>query len=251
MNPKIKIKPKITVVEDIEDLAGKSLEMFFDYAKKAIKNEGVFRFAVSGGYTPRRFYEMLGESSMSKKFDWSKAHIFWVDERYVDIESDQNNYKMANETFLKKINIPEDNIHRIPTRDPNFETSARQYENTIRNVFSVEPCQLPVFDLVVLGMGSDGHTGSLFPDSYAALDTENLVCVVYCMNDKLNRITLTSPVISAAEHIMVLVSGEEKASVLKAVLNSKSDDVRYPIHFLWPVLNKVAWIVDKAAAKNI
>ena len=98
-------------------------------------------------------------------------------------------------------------------------------------------------------MGVDGHTGSLFPDSYACLDTEDLVCVVYILDDKLNRITLTHPVLRAASRLAVLVSGEEKAPILKEVFTSRPDDVRYPIHVLWPILDKVTWLVDKHAAK--
>ena len=154
-------------------------------------------------------------------------------------------------TFLNKVPIPEQNIHRIPTEENDFRLAAQHYEEIIRSVFALEPGWLPVFDLIILGMGADGHTGSLFPNSYALFDTQDLACVVYVMDEKFNRITLTYPVLCAASHIVVLVSGPEKADILKEVLTSKQDEVRYPIHTLWPALDKVTWLVDRDAAKYL
>ena len=107
------------------------------------------------------------------------------------------------------------------------------------------------FDLILLGMGSEGHTASLFPNSYAAFDTEHLACVVYVMDEKLNRITLTHRVLRAASHLIVLACGQEKEAILKTVLTSEPDEVRYPIHVLWPVLDRVTWLLDSAAAKAL
>ena len=155
------------------------------------------------------------------------------------------------DSFLAKVPIPQENIHRIPTEYGDFKTAAGRYEETIQQVFDLEPGQLPEFDLIVLGVGSDGHTGSLFPGSYAAFDTEDLACAVYVLDDDPNRITLTPPVLSAASHLIVLVSGEEKAEILKKILTSEPDEVRYPIHALWPVLDKITWLVDAAAAQSL
>ena len=142
-------------------------------------------------------------------------------------------------------------MHRIPTDFSDFNSAARRYEEIIRSVFDLDKKQIPQFDLIVLGMGSDGHTGSLFPNSYAAFDTNDLACVVYVLDEKLNRITLTHPVLCAASHLIVLVSGAEKASILKEVLTSEPDEIRYPIHTLWPVLDRVTWLVDNKAAQKL
>jgi len=205
--------------------------------------------AISGGNTPRRSFELLGELPKAKTLPWDKIQLFWVDERCVPPDSQWSNYKLAADTFLAKVPIPEENIHRIPTEYTDSKAAAQSYEETIREVFGLQENQLPEFDLIMLGMGAEGHTGSLFPNSYAPFDTENLACVVYVLDEKLNRITLTHPVLRAASRLAVLVSGEEKAGILKQVLTSEPDEIQYPIHILWPILDKVTWLIDSEAAK--
>ncbi|MHC4706573.1 MAG: 6-phosphogluconolactonase [Planctomycetota bacterium] len=242
-------KPNVEVVSDTETLAHKCVEIFIAHTREAVGARDIFRAAISGGNTPRRFFELLGSLPDAKALPWDKIHLFWVDERYVPSDSQWSNYKLAADTFLPKVPIPEENIHRIPTEYPDSKTAAEQYEQTICDVFALQENQLPQFDLIMLGMGADGHTGSLFPNSYAPFDTQNLACVVYVLDEKLNRITLTHPVLSAASRLVVLASGEEKADILKQVLTGEPDEVRFPIQVLWPVLNKVTWLIDKDAAK--
>jgi 6-phosphogluconolactonase len=129
--------------------------------------------------------------------------------------------------------------------------AVRSYESTLREVFQVGADQLPVFDLVLLGMGADGHTASLFPNTYAPFDTEDLVCAVFKSGGDVNRITLTHPVLRAASRLLVMVSGQDKADTLHAVLTEEPDEVHYPIHVLWPVLEKVTWLVDRQAARDL
>jgi len=247
----IKYEPKVEIVSDPESFAKRSVEIFIADAQEAIEAKDAFYVAISGGHTPKRFFELLGILPQSKALPWNRIQLFWVDERCVPPISPQSNYKLAADTFLSKVSIPQNNIHRIPTEYCDFNVAARQYEDIIRAVFDLEENQTPEFDLIALGMGADGHTGSLFPNSYAAFDTEDLACVVYVLDDKLNRITLTHPVLCAASHLAVLVSGREKAPILKEVLTSEPDEVRYPIHAIWPVLDKVTWLVDSEAAKSL
>ena len=242
-------KPNIEIACDPERLAHLCLELFVADAKKAIEAKDVFYVAISGGQTPRRFFELLGDARQTKALHWDKIQLFWVDERYVLPDSQWSNYKLAVDTFLAKVAVPEENVHRIPTEYDDFKIAAHRYEETIREVFRLEENQVPVFDLIILGMGADGHTGSLFPNSYASFDTEDLACVVYVLDEKLNRITLTHPVLRAASGLVVLVSGREKADILKEVLTSEPDEVRYPIHILWPILDKITWLVDSKAAE--
>jgi len=251
METTIKYESNIEIVSDPESLAQNALRIFIVEAQKAIKTKNVFYAAISGGNTPRRFFELLGQTPQAHSLPWDKIQLFWVDERYVHLDSQWSNYKLAADTFLSKVAIPETNIHRIPTEHEDFTVAANDYEQTIREVFGLEAGQVPGFDLILLGMGPDGHTASLFPNSYAAFDAEHLACVVYVLDEKLNRITLTHRVLRAASHLVVLVCGKEKESILKKVLTSEPDEVRYPIHVLWPVLDKVTWLVDSAAAKSL
>ena len=251
METTIKYKSNIEVVSDPESLAQSTLKIFIAEAQKAIKAKDVFHVAISGGNTPKRFFELLAETPQASSLPWDKIQLFWVDERYVHPESEQSNYKLAADTFLARVVIPEANVHRIPTEHEDFTVAAKDYERTIREVFGLEAGRIPEFDLILLGMGPDGHTASLFPNSYAAFDAEHLACVVYVLDEKLNRITLTHRVLRAACHLVVLVCGHEKSDILKTVLKSEPDEVRYPIHALWPVLDRVTWLIDSAAAKAL
>ena len=156
-------QPNVEVVRDPEVLARRSAEIFVADALKAIEAKGVFHVAVSGGHTPDHFFELLGESPQTNSLPWDKIQLFWVDERIVDADSPWSNYKLAADTFLARVAIPPENVHRIPTEYEDFRAAARSYERTIRGVFRLREGQLPKFDLIALGVGDDGHTGSLFP----------------------------------------------------------------------------------------
>ncbi len=251
METTAKYQPNIEVASDGEDLAHRVADLFVWTAREAIQARGRFYTALSGGHTPKRSFEVLAASPAARALPWEKVHVFWVDERYVPPSSPHSNYRLAAEALLKKVPIPPDNVHRIPTEHEDIRVAARAYEKTIRDVVGLQGSELPQFDLVVLGMGADGHTGSLLPNSYAPFDTDDLACAVYITGETLNRITLTHPVMRAARHLAVLVCGAEKAHTLKDVLGSEPDEVRYPIHVLWPVLDKILWLVDQAAAQDI
>lgn len=244
-------KPDIQRVVTPEDLALATLDMFLKEANEAISSKGVFNVAISGGQTPTRFFELLGHTDESLSLDWNKVQVFWVDERCVSPEDDASNYHLAAQTFLDKVSLPSENIHRVSGEFTDYAEAVREYQATIRNLFQLKPGEMPVFDLIVLGMGPDGHIGSLVPDSYALFDTEDIVSVVYLTDGDYSRITLTHPVLCAARHLIILVSGVEKAHILHDVLTSQPDSVKFPVHTLWPILNKVTWIVDKGAGKYL
>lgn len=243
-------KLQIINVDNPAQLARKALDMFVILAKHAISTKGVFYVAIPGGHTPREFFELIGQAEIARDLPWKKIQLFWVDERCVKIDSQNCNYKLAADTFLPEILIPAENIHRISGENTDYNEAATDYEETIRNVFSLEPDQLPNFDLVILGMGPDGHIGSLLPNSYALFDTEDLVSVVYQI-DGLDRITLTHPVMCAASKLLILISGKDKAEIVKEVLQGRPDEVKYPVHTLWPILDKVTWLIDKEAGKYL
>lgn len=245
------IKPDITCVNTDEDLAICAFEMFISGADRAIGANGCFNVAISGGHTPGRFFELLAERSESCSIQWDKIHIFWVDERCVPPDADASNYGLAASTFLEKVSIPFKNVHRVSGENIDYAEAAKEYEDVIRSVFKIKPGQMPCFDLIVLGMGADGHIGSLFPNSYALFDTEDLASAVYMMDGEYSRITLTHPVLCGAQHLAILVSGSEKASILKEVLRSEPDEIKYPVHTLWPILHKVTWVVESQAGKYL
>jgi 6-phosphogluconolactonase len=238
-------------VKDSEELACAALDEFVERAGEAIKDKGVFYAAISGGHTPSRFYQMLAEDDKSSCVMWDCVQLFWVDERLVPPDSEASNYRLAAEAFIEKVPIPEENVHRITGELNDYSKAVASYERTIKKAFGIKEGEIPKFDLVYLGMGADGHIGSLFPNSYAHFDTEHIVTAVYLMDGDYNRITLTHPVISAAGKLVILVSGEEKAGILREVMTEETDDVRYPVHSLWDSLDKVTWIVDNAAAREI
>lgn len=248
---KISNNDKINIVDvkDFEELAAKSLDIFADSAKQAVDEKNVFHVAISGGKTPRRFYELLGETADSANLPWDKTELFWVDERCVPPQSQDSNYRLANETFLKRVPISPKNVHRIMGESGDYNQAVEDYDRTLRKAFNLASGRFPQFDLMVLGMGPDGHIGSLLPNSYALFDTDDLVTVVYQMEGGLNRITLTHPVICAAKQLLVMVSGREKASIVREVLLGRPDEVKYPVHTLWPILDKVVWVIDSDAAK--
>ena len=239
----------ITKTDTPQDLAVAAFDLFISQANITIAQKGVFNVAISGGNTPELFFKLLGQNPDVIK--WEKVQLFWVDERCVPPDNDASNYALALNTFLDKISIPSENIHRMIGESCDYSTAITEYENLIRDVFNLQPDQFPKFDFIVLGMGSDGHIGSLFPNSYALIDTNDLVTAVYLMDGSYNRMTLTHPVLRAAEHLVILVSGEKKAHILKEVMQTTPDEIRYPAHILWPILSKVTWLVDSQAGKFI
>lgn len=244
-------KANLEITPDRDAVSSRVLDVFLKKAQESIEKRGFFTVAISGGKTHCQFFELLGQSPQAKKIDWSKVHFFWVDETIPSDKCKGKNYTLAAETFLKSLNIPQENIHRIHTEHADCQQAAKMYEQEIRDIFKIEDSKTPEFDLVMLGMDTKGCCGSLFTDSYAAYDQEDIACVVYDLHEMNNRITLTRAVLCAARSLIVTVSGEHKAKVLSEVLNSEPDEVRFPIHILWPVLDKVHWLIDAQAAKHI
>jgi 6-phosphogluconolactonase len=240
---------KITHVATPEDLALTALDMFINSADKAIQEKGTFNVAISGGQTPTKFFELLGTTAEAGTVQWDRVHLFWVDERCVPPDDQASNYRLAAQSFLPKVAIPEANVHRMAGECTDYAKAVSDYAGTLFRVFNLNPGQVPQFDLIVLGMGPDGHVGSLFPNAYARFDTDALVSTVYFVGGDYSRITLTHPVLCAASKLVVLVSGPEKAEILRDVMHGELDEVKYPVHTLWPVLNKIAWLIDDQAAK--
>ncbi len=241
---------KIVKAENLRQLSQKTLELFVDTVHQTLKKKNAFNLAISGGKTPADFYHLLGTDKQSLELPWSRIEIFWVDERCVSPDSPDSNYKLAADTFLKAVGIPGQNIHRITGEEPDYLKTVQDYTATLQSVFKIEEWEIPAFDLMILGMGPDGHIGSLLPDSYE-FDRNTLVSEVYNKAGGYNRITLTHPVICNSHRILVLVSGGEKAHIVKTAFTEKPNETKYPVHTLWPFLKKVVWLIDSDAAKEI
>lgn len=238
--------PAVTVFPDEEALGRAAADLFLALSREAIASRGRFSAALSGGSTPRRLYELLGEKPYRDAIDWRRVHVFWVDERCVSRDHRESNFRLAFDAFLSIVSLPAENIHRIKGEEEP-DRAAREYEDDVRAFFSTSG--MPTFDLIILGVGEDGHTASLFPDSPLLNERLRLAAPVYLEKPKLNRITLTLPVLNNAAHILVLATGEKKAEVVREILEG-SGSARRPAGLVRPVPGVLQWLIDKRAAQK-
>ncbi len=238
---------QISIFPDIDSLSRAAAERFVSLSKAAILSRGRFATALSGGSTPRLLYSLLGSSPCSENIDWKRVHLFWVDERCVDPSSADSNYKLVAETMLLNVSVPEENIHRI-RGEIAPRAAAALYEHELRKFFAASG--KPVFDLVILGAGVDGHTASLFPGSASLQERTREVVPVYREKPAIDRVSLTLPVLNQAANVLFLVAGNDKADILYEVLKSGNQG-QYPAGRVQPDEGTLAWFIDKAAASRI
>jgi len=241
-------KPNMSLVAGYEEVAQETLELFISDARKAIDVSGRFCTAISR-YTPGMFFELLGSDLRSKYLPWDRIHLFCVDECCSSSNLGNNNYILATKSLAQKVNMPSENVHHICSECSKCEHRATIYEHTLCDVIGHKENKVPKFDLILLRMAPDGHIASLFPDTYTFFESQKLAQVTYFMDARRTRITLTHPVLYAASHIAVLVSGGDKAEIFSEIFTREPNIAQYPIHALWSVLDKVTWIVDRDAAK--
>jgi 6-phosphogluconolactonase len=211
----------------------------------AALQRGGATLALSGGNTPKETYALLARS---KAVDWSRVHVFWVDERAVPPDSERSNYRLARETLLDPARIPADRVHRMAADGPDLEQAAAKYEGLIReHVSSDGPGSVPIFDVIVLGIGTDGHTASLFPGDAGVRVTDRLVIPVPPRGGLEARLTLTAPVIQAARSVLVLVEGADKHAALCRVWSETGDATDTPARIVRSCRGEVAVIADSAA----
>lgn len=213
--------PVITRWTDADALAGAVAHFIVLESRKAINIKNFFTLALSGGSTPKLLYALLATEPFKSNIDWKKVIIVFGDERFVPQTSDESNYKMAMDALLSKISIPKKNILDVPVKKLTPAASAKQYEQKIKSfINSKTPC-----DLVLLGIGEDGHTASIFPDSELINDTKKLVRNVWVEEKKMDRISFTLPFINKAKNIAFLASGESKASIVKSIFSAKGKEL--------------------------
>ncbi|MGB3682470.1 MAG: 6-phosphogluconolactonase [Rubrobacteraceae bacterium] len=236
---------KVRVYENKQELAEAAAKDFIDRANAAIEEKGYFAVALAGGSTPEAAYELLA-SEPADEIDWSNVHVFFGDERSVPPDDEDSNYRMAREALLDHVSVG--SVHRMKGELLPDE-AATQYEEELREFFGT-PGGPPKFDLIQLGIGDDGHTASLFPNTPALEVTDRWVAHNPVAKLETVRITLTIPVINAAKAVSFLVAGEGKAEALKEVLEGDADPYFYPSKFVQPT-GELNWMVDREAAENL
>lgn len=236
---------EVRVFNDAMELAHAAADEISFRIRRTLRENGRFTWALSGGSTPRDLYRLLAGDPYRESLPWHAIHFFWGDERHVPPDHPESNFRMVREAMLDAIAVPAGNIHRIAAEDRDAERAALRYETELRSFFALAPGDWARFDLVLLGLGKDGHTASLFPGSAAVRERERLVVAPWVEAQKAFRITLTPPVLSHARRALFLVSGAEKAVALRAVLAGEREPDRYPAQV---VEGNRLWMVDRAAA---
>ena len=239
------MKPTVRIFKDAVELSRAAADLFVTLAVQSIRERGRFLVALSGGSTPMALYRLLAREPI----DWTRIHVFWGDERLVPPEDAENSYGQAREALLKHIPIPTENIHRVASElDP--VAAARDYASILRE-FAAPPLDWPRFDLVLLGLGEDGHTASLFPGSPVDATEPVIAVTAQYQGRPARRVTLTPPVFNAARQVIFLVTGANKAVTLKGVFSDYNSSEQVPAKRIQPADGQVTWLVDKAAGKEI
>jgi len=236
------MRGELEVLSDAERLASAVAHRFVSLASAAIAKRGRFTVALAGGSTPEPVYALLAERPPIREIDWTRVEVFWGDERSVSPDHPDSNYRMARRTLLDRVPIPEKNVHRIRGELPPEEAAAA-YRLQLQDHLGVDGR----FDLILLGMGPDGHTASLFPGTDAVHERKHSVVAVYVQKLDTWRVTLTLPIINAARHVIFLITGEEKAPALARVYGGDP----LPAAMVEPADGKLCWLVDRHAAARL
>ena len=276
---------QLSVSTNIDELNWRVAEWIVDSINEDLQHLDRFTVVLSGGSTPKKLYQLLASDEFKNKIDWQRLHVFWGDERYVPFSDDRNNAKMAFDTLLDHVPVPRSQIHIMRT-DIDPELSANEYESTLKDYFpeaanyklqatsleqrasSEEPThvsrltssdsqltthhsQFTTFDLVLLGLGDNAHTLSLFPGEEVIQEKNRWVRAVFVKEINMRRITLTAPVVNLSRRVAFLVSGQDKADAVSHVLLNDYTPDLYPAQVIKPINNEVFWFLDEAAAMRV
>jgi 6-phosphogluconolactonase len=240
---------EVRVFDSVSDLMHAAAEEVVRSAAEAVRTHGFFAWALSGGSTPRDLYSLLAHPPYRDRLPWSAIHVFWGDERHVPPDDPDSNFRMAREAMLDAVPLPPQNIHRIHAEEPDAAVAAKAYETELQEFFHLARApqdSWPRFDLILLGLGKDAHTASLFPGGEAVHESERLVVAPWVSAQNTFRITLTPPVLNHARLVAFIAVGDDKAEPLRAVLEGTRDPERYPAQI---VAGNRLWLVDRAAAR--
>ena len=241
---------EIAKLPNADAIAEEAARCWARVAREAVDTRGEFSIALSGGETPRRLYEAMASEPWLDQTPWAETHVFWGDERRVPASHPDSNYRMAWETLLQYVPVPPEQIHRMRGEDL-VNSAVRHYVDVLQRHFKLGRREWPRFDLILLGMGEDGHIASIYPGTRAFSDRSSLVVAFEVPQLGVERMTLTLPVINNARHILFLVAGEAKAETLQAVLEGPSMPSTYPAQAVQPEDGTLMWLIDEAAASRL
>jgi 6-phosphogluconolactonase len=243
----VALKPMNKTVEVLPDktaLIQRSLDLVLNQLQAAIAERGKFTIALSGGSTPKPLYEAIAAQDLP----WNQIHVFWGDERYVPPDHPDSNEGMARQAWLNKVPIPADNIHSVPTDEADPAVAAQKHEQQLQEFFQTAPGEFPILDLILLGIGDDAHTASLFPHTEALQVRDRLITVGN--KDGQPRITFTAPLINHARCVAFIAAGASKQSALKQIFAPSADEMTYPARLIQPQ-GELWWLLDQAAGQNL
>lgn len=239
---------KVEVFPNAAALNNEAAEQIARRAQEAVRRNGHCSIVLSGGSTPRALYSLLA-TEYGEQIPWAACHFFWGDERSVPPDHPESNYRMAMEAILSRVPVPAENINRVRAEDPDAQRAAEQYADEIRAFFGTVSGQFPSFDIVLLGLGPDGHTASLFPGTAALQEKEKLVVTNWVEKFGAFRITMSAPLLNHAACVLFLVQGAEKAEAVCSVLHGAYQPEKHPAQLIRPANGQLLWMVDEAAGK--
>jgi 6-phosphogluconolactonase len=242
------VSPDVRILTNIDAIAKRAAQEFVQSATQGVSEKGSFRVALTGGSTPKTLYSLLAnEAALHSQLPWDKMFVYFGDERSVGPDHPDSNFRMASETILSKVPLKPEQVFRIKGEYEDAEKAAQEYEQALRASFKIAEGQFPRFDLVLLGMGNDGHTASLFPGTKALHETKRLVVRNWVGKLYTHRVTLTAPAINNAARVIFMITGADKALALKGVLEGPYEPEQLPAQMIQPSNGKLLWLVDTIA----
>ena len=244
--------PDIRIAATVDELSRAAAAEFVEVVTAAVAARDIAAVALAGGSTPRHVYRLLAEDPpLSSRVPWRKIQFFWGDERHVPPDNDQSNYRMASEELLAKVPVRSECVHRVRAENADAAAAALEYEHEVRTTLATKTREIPRFDLILLGMGPDGHTASLFPGTDALAERVRLVVANWVATFQAHRITMTLPLLNAAASVVFLVAGADKAEIVREVLRGGASTSGYPAQLVRPRDGRLTWLLDRAAAQHL
>jgi 6-phosphogluconolactonase len=241
----------VEVSHDTESAYTDAAKMFVATANDAVARHSKFTVALSGGSTPKKLYEMLASPPWRDQIPWDRTEFFWSDERFVPATDPASNYNMTHKALIAAVPLPPQNVHRVITENIEPQAAAKAYEDEIRRVVPKGSNGVPEFDLMLLGLGTNGHTASIFPHQPAIYENERLIVAEYIEEVKMTRITFTAPLINASRDVLFIALGADKTDVVQEVVMGPFDPDRLPAQLVKPEPGDLTWILDPQSAARI